>query len=207
HLYYNENNLQVLALYGGLDIWIFRNTEKILESSTSARDDFNGTTSSYGSMHDLFTAILDYLDGTPNVHLDVPVGTPVKADPAIAQIGLLEVDKVNQGAVRSNPPGDLVHMDLHLSELSRAPDSTLQMHTLSQEIVVALGNVQGWLGQVRTDAKQLFNMTPDQLAQPAAFAVLDDMVTQATYAYIGQFDPITNTVKHGALQVHYDVLR
>src|SRR6266516_54118 len=158
HLYYNENNLLVLALYGGLDIWIFRNTEKILESSTSARDDFNGTTSSYGSMHDLFTTVLDYLDGTPNVHLDVSPGTPIKADPTIAQIGLLMVDKIHQGAERNNPPGDLFHMDLHLTELNRAPDATPQMHTLSQEIVVALGNVQGWLQQARTDAKQLFNI-------------------------------------------------
>jgi len=158
-------------------------------------------------MHDLFTAILDYLDGTPNVHLDVPVGTPVKADPAIAQIGLLEVDKVNQGAVRSNPPGDLVHMDLHLSELNRAPDATTQMHTLSQEIVGALDNVKGWLQQVRTDAKKLFHMTPEQLAQPAARDVLDDLVTHVTYANIGQLDPITNTVKLGVLQAHYDVLK
>ena len=44
HLYYNENHLQILALYGGLDIWVFRNTAKLLEWSTSARDDFDGTT-------------------------------------------------------------------------------------------------------------------------------------------------------------------
>jgi serine/threonine protein kinase len=210
HLHYNENNLQVFALYGGLDIWIFRNTEKILESSTSARDDFNGTTSSYGSMHDLFTAILDYLDGIPNVNVDVPPGTPVKADPTVAKVSLLTVDTTRQGVPKylaTDPPGDIDHMDLHLTELNRAPDATPQMHALSQEIVVALGNVKGWLQQVRTDAKRLFNMTPDQLAQPAALAVLNDLVTQATYAYIGQFDPITNTVKPGVLQVHYDVLK
>jgi hypothetical protein len=158
-------------------------------------------------MHDLFVAILDYLDGTPNVHLDVAPGTPVTADRAIAQIGLLEVDPVHQGKAQNNPPGDLAHMTLHVSELNRAPDATPQMHVLSQEIVVALGNVTGWLQQVRTDAKQLVNMTPAQLAQPAALAVLDDMVTQATYAYIGQFNPITNSVKRGVLQVHYDVLK
>jgi len=60
---------------------------------------------------------------------------------------------------------------------------------------------------VRTDAKQLFNMTPDQLAQPAARALLDDLVTQATYAYIGQLDPTTNIVKPGVLHAHYDVLK
>ena len=208
HLYYNENHLPVLALYGGLDIWVFRNTEKILESSTSARDDFDGTTKGYGTMHSLFTSILDYLDGIPNVHVDVPPGTPITADATFAKVGLLTVDPTRQGVpkfLNTDPPGDIDHLVLHLSELNRAPDATLQMHTLSQEIVVALGNVKGWLQQVRTDAKKLFNMTPDQLAQPAALDVLDDLVTQATYAYIGQLDPITNTVKHGVLQVHYDV--
>ncbi|MFL5629430.1 MAG: protein kinase domain-containing protein [Ktedonobacteraceae bacterium] len=210
HLYYNEDNLQVLALYGGLDIWVFRNTAKVVELSTSARDDFDGTTRNYSLMHNLFTAILDYLDGTPNVHLDVSPGTTVTADPTITKVGLLTVDPTRQGVAQflaTNPPGDLDHMRLHLSQLNRAPDATPQMHALSQEIIVALDNVKGWLQQVRTDARQLFHMTPNQLAQPAARAILNDLVTQATYAYIGQLDPITNTVKPGVLQAHYNVLK
>src|SRR6266487_110571 len=210
HLYYNENHLQVLALYGGLDIWILRNTAKLLEWSTSAQDDFDGTTSHYGLMHSLFTNILDYLDGTPNVHLDVPPGTPVTADPVIAKVSLLTVDPTHQGVAKflaTDPPGDLDHMKLHLNQLNRAPDATPQMHTLSQEIVVALENAKGWLQQVRTDARQLFHMTPAQLAQPAARDVLDDLVTHVTYAYIGQLDPITDTLKPGVLQAHYDVLK
>ena len=210
HLYYNEDHLQVLALDGGLDIWVFRNTAKLLEWSTSARDDFDGTTRNYELMHALFTSILDYLDGTPNVHVDVPPDTPVTADPSIARVGLLTVDTTRQGVAKflaSDPPGDLDHMKLHLNQLNRAPDATPQMHTLSQEIIGALDNVQGWLQQVRKDAKQLFYMTPDQLAQPAALDVLDDLVTQVTYAYIGQPVPLTNTVKLGVLQAHYDVLK
>lgn len=210
HLYYNEDHLKVLALYGGLDIWVFRNTAKVLELSTSARDDFDGTTRNYGLMHNLFIGILDYLDGLPNVHLDVSPGSPVVADPAIAQVALLTVDSTRQGAKQyldTNPPGDLDHMQLHLSQLNRAPDATPQMHILSREIVAILNNVKGWLQQVRTDAKQLYNMTPDQLTQPAAHALLDDLVNQATYAYIGQLDPITNIVKPGVLQIHYDVLK
>jgi len=210
HLYYNENHLQVLALYGGLDIWILRNTAKLLEGSTSARDDFNGTTSNYTLMHNLFISILDYLDGIPNVHLDVPVGTPVIADSTYAKVSLLTVDPTRQGVAQflaTDPPGDLDHIELHLNQLNRAPDATPQMHTLSLEIVVAIENAKGWLQHVRTDAKQLFNMLPDQLAQPAARAVLDDLVTQVTYAYIGQPDPITGIIKPGVLQAHYDVLK
>ena len=123
HLYYNEDNLQVVARYGGLDIWVFRDTEKLLEWSTSAQDDFDGTTAHYGQMHTLFTNILDYLDGTPNVHVDVPPGTPVTADPNIARIALLTVDK-SQGTVATDPPGDLDHLLLHVTELNKAPDAS-----------------------------------------------------------------------------------
>ncbi len=96
-------------------------------------------------------------------------------------------------------------MTLHLNQLNRAPDATPLMHTLSQEIVVALTNATGWLQQVRTDAKKLFYMTPNQLSQPAARDVLDDLVTQATYAFIGQINQNTNTFNPGILQAHYGV--
>ncbi len=205
HLYYNEDHLQVLARYGGLDIWVFRDTEKLLEWSTSARDDFDGTTAHYGQMHALFTAMLDYLDGTPNVHVDVPPGTPVTANPNIARIALLTVDK-NQGTVPTNPPGDLDHLLLHVTELNKAPDTTPEIHKLSQAIFVAITNAKGWLTQARVDAKKLFDMTPAQLAQSStAVPLLDDLVTQVTYAYIGQLDPTTDTVKPGVLEAHYAV--
>jgi len=207
HIYYNEDNLPVIARYGGLDIWVFRDTAKLLEWSTSARDDYDGTTDHYGQMHALFTSMLDYLDGIPNVHLDVPPGTPVTADPSIARISLLTVDPTRQGVAQylaTDPPGDLDHLLLHLNQLNRAPDATPEIHQLSVEIVAAITNAKGWLMQARADAKQLFDMTPAQLAQSTAVRLLDDLVTQVTYAYIGQLDPNTNTVKPGVLQAHYE---
>ncbi len=208
HLYYNEDHLKVFALYGGLDIWVFRNTEKVLEWSTSARDDFNGTTSTYGLLHNLFISILDYLDGVQNVHVDVPSGTPVNADANIARVSLLTVDPTRQGVAQyldTNPPGDLDHLALHLSELVKAPDAPPRIRQLAQSILIAVGNAQMWLKQVRVDAKALVNMSPQQLAQPAAQSLLEDMVSQATYAYIGQLDATTNKTIPGVLQAHYDV--
>ena len=208
HLYYNEDHLKVLALYGGLDIWVFRNTEKILEWSTSARDDFNGTTSSYGLMHSLFINILDYLDGSSNVHVDVPPGTPVEADANISRVSLLTVDPTRQGVAQyldTDPPGDLDHMALHLSELVKAPDASPSTRQLAQSILIAADNAKMWLTQVRMDAKALFNMSPAQLAQPAAQSLLEDLVEQATYAYIGQLNATTNTTNPGIVQAHYDV--
>jgi hypothetical protein len=48
-------------------------------------------------------------------------------------------------------------------------------------------------------------MTAEQLAQPSAQGTLEDLATQATYAYIGRLDPTTNKVVPGILQVHYDI--
>jgi hypothetical protein len=208
HLYYNEDHLPVLALYGGLDIWVFRNTAKLLEWATAARDDFDGTTRNYTAMHNLFVSMLDYLDGTPNVYLDVGPTTPVIANPVFARVGLLTVNPAQQGKAEflsTNPPGDIDHLVLHISELARAPDITPEMRTLAQSILVALNNAQVWLQQMRVDAKKLFAMTPDQLAQSSTSDLLDDLVTQATYAYIGQLDPVTNTTRPAVLQAHYAV--
>ncbi len=208
HLYYNEDHLKVLALYGGLDVWVFRNTEKILEWSTSARDDFNGTTSNYGLMHSLFTSILDYLDGAANVHVDVPLGTPIEANPNIARVGLLTVDPnggQNGQHLDTNPPGDLDHLALHLSELVKAPDAPSSMRQQAQNIVSAVDNAKMWLTQVRTNAKALFDMTPEQLARPEAQQLLEEMAALATYAYIGQLDATTNTTIPGVLQAHYAI--
>ena len=207
HLYYNEDHVKVFALYGGLDIWVFRNTEKILEWSTSARDDFNGTTSTSGLVHSLVISILDYLDGIPNVHVDVPVGTPINADANIARVSLLTVDKAAQSApnLATNPPGDLDHIVLHLNELIKAPDASPRIRQLAQSILIALSNAQMWLKQVHIDAKALFDMSPQQLAQPAAQNLLEDMVTQATFAYIGQLDATTNKTIPGILQAHYAI--
>src|SRR5260370_1375564 len=152
HIYQNEDNLPVIARYGGLDIWVFRDTAKLLEWSTSARDDFDGTTAHYGQMHALFTSILDYLDGIPNVHLDVPPGTPVTADPNIARISLLTVDPTHQGVpqyLATDPPGDLDHLLLHLDQLNRAPDVTPEIHQLSVAIIAAITNAKGRLMQAR----------------------------------------------------------
>ncbi len=207
HIYYNEDHLKVYALYGGLDIWVFRNTTKLLEWATAARDDFDGTTKNYTAMHNLFISMLDYLDGTANVHVDVPPGTPITADPVIARVSLLTVDSAQLKDVDTNPPGDMDHLPLHLSQLLRAPDITPDMRTLAQSILVDLGNAKIWLQRVRMDAKQLFAMTPDQLTQDGARVLLDDLVTQTTYAYIGQLDPATNTVKPGVLEAHYAAQR
>jgi hypothetical protein len=198
-------------LPGGLDVWLYRNTENILEASISARDDYRSLPQDIdlAVIHSLFLSILDYLDGTPNVHMDVPAGSPITADPNYSRVALLSVvpAQANLTDVTNNPPGYVQHMALHLNGVVQAPDATRQMRTLATQIISSLNNAKMWLQQVRSDAQQLVKMDAAQLAQPSTQAMLDNMLQYATYAYIGQLDPKTNQVLSGVLQIHYDVAK
>src|SRR5579859_3499734 len=90
HLFYKETRVAVLGLPGGLDIWLVRNTEKLMEWAVAARDDYNTQGTNADQMRDLFISTLDYLDGSPNVYIDIP-GGPVYADPIASRVGLLSI--------------------------------------------------------------------------------------------------------------------
>lgn len=205
HIFYKETVLPVLGLYGGLDVWLFRNTEKVLEWSISAQSDYHAQASqiSQGTINSLLVRILDYLDGSPNVHLDVPGGT-IDADKTISQVALLSVvpEQQNLTNLTHNPPGYTEHIQLHLDGVVKAPDATPQMRTIASKIIMDVQNAQIWLQQVRKDAKQLVLMDANQLSQPSSLALLNDMLTNATYAYIGQLNPLTNQTTPGITQAH-----
>jgi len=50
-------------------------------------------------------------------------------------------------------------------------------------------------------------MNKDQLAQPQALSLLDDLVTNAQYAYTGQTDPLTGQLQGGATWVCSNIQR
>ncbi len=207
HLFYKETKVEVLGLAGGLDVWLLRNTEKIMEWASSARDDYNAQIFDPTLIHNLFLSILDYIDGSPNVHIDTPKDSPIVADLTIAKIGLLSVVLAQQQLtdVTHNPPGYMAHIQLHLNGVVQAPDATTQMRLLATKIIEALNNAQKWLEQVRVYARELVTMNATQLAQTSALTILDNMLTNATYAYIGQLNPGNNMIIPGVLQAHYDI--
>jgi hypothetical protein len=214
HMLYNEEGIKELGLPGGLDLWSLKNTEKVWEWSISARDDWHGQSTSPTQLqltHELAIRILDYLDGSSNVHLDAP-GEPILTDPTSAKVALLTVDPAHQGGSSPqtggvdynpvNPRGYVDHNQYHVSQVSKAPDVTVEQRQAALRIVTALTNVKTWLLQARKDAVALLKMNSDQLKQPQAGSILNDLVTQATAAYIGQLDPATQQVQPGVLQAH-----
>lgn len=212
HLFYNETNIKVLGLNGGLDFWMSRNTEKIVEWSVSARDDWAGgqtTPAQAVLMTNLFVSILDYLDGSLNVHIDVAPGTPLAVDSLTSRVSLLSVvpDQQISANFDHNPPGYLDHSMLHVSQIGKAIDISPQTRQITGRILDALNRAENLLQGVRQDVIKLYQMRNDLvlLQQTSTQALLDDMTTKALYAYIGQVDPTTNQVQPAVLQAHYDI--
>ncbi|MBO0793903.1 MAG: protein kinase, partial [Ktedonobacteraceae bacterium] len=91
HLLAKDPKLQQLStpLNGGLDIWLFRNTLKVLEFAGSARD--AQASGDIGLVQRQLVRILDYLDGAQYVQTEkLPAGLPyMLIDPVIAQVALL----------------------------------------------------------------------------------------------------------------------
>jgi len=200
HLLASDPTLQSLGMPGGLDIWLFRNTQKILEWSGSARDDWASQNTDL--MHRHILRILDYLDGLSYVQNDVPVDSPVLVNERIARVSLLEFDVQHQV-----PPGFLYHIALHLHGMIESPGATTEQKRLAIQIDSAISKVQALLEQVHQDAKKLVMFTGAQLAQPATLSLLDDMVKHAQDAFVGQFDPTTGEIQNGVTQIHYAIQR
>ncbi len=206
HLLAQDPKLMKVGLGGGLDVWLFKNVTKIVEQAGSARDSQSQCTSANTAACDFLRRaiirVLDYLDGSTYVQTegDVPANTPLLINPTIAKVALLEFDPLNQ-----QPPGYLDHIGTHLRELSTSPGVTQAQKTLAIRIGQSINNVQGWLVTVRMDAMKLMQMNDNQLSQPAALTILNDMLTQAKYALTGQFDPNTSTVKEGVAQIHDNI--
>ncbi|MBE3559189.1 MAG: serine/threonine protein kinase [Ktedonobacteraceae bacterium] len=210
HLFYDETNISVLALKGGLDTWFFRNTEKIVEWAVSARDYWHGTNTppdqlSLMRLH--FIRILQYLDGKQHSNLDLPPGTPLLVDPYISQVPLLTVDPAQGKELSKDPPGYTDHVILHVGQVAKAPDISNEMRQRAGRIVDAVGRADVYLKQARMDAAQLFKLSSDpaKMTQLSTLSILDNLVTHALYAYLGKLDPTSNQIQSAALQAHYEI--
>jgi eukaryotic-like serine/threonine-protein kinase len=198
HLLAQDPKLKDAGLVGGLDIWLFRNTQKILEWAGSARD----STNTFIIQRQLIR-ILDYLDGSKFIDTEtLPAGIdPIEVDHTIAHVGLLEIDPTQA------PPGYLKHIGTHLREISQSPGVNTDQQALAIRINDAIDNAQFWFSLVHKDAETLLQIPRAQLLQPAATKIFEDLFIQANYAFIGQTDPNTLQVKEGVAQIHYNIQR
>ncbi len=186
HLLAKDPTLQDIGLAGGLDTWLDRNSEKILEWSSAARDSWAGGQQT-DLIHRHMIRVLDYLDGGAYVSIsgDLPADTPLLVDPQAGRIGLLEVMPTQV------LPGYLTHVDIHLQGVMNAPGHTPAQRQLAIRIDPILKQVTTLMQKIHQDAITLVKMDETQLQSQDALTLLNDMVTNATSAYMGQVDPAT----------------
>jgi serine/threonine protein kinase len=211
HLLAGSPELNVRQLYGGLAIWFWRNTEKVVEWAGSARDDAQNSPPAPDAVHRQLIRILDYIDGAASVSMDVPPNTPLLVSPQDAQVALVGPP------VTLGPPGDLYNgkgqippgyvylIRVHLDAAVSAPGATAQQHQLANEIEAELNQVTSDLQQVRQDARQLIGLSGAQLTTPQALALLDDMTTHAENAFAGSINP--GQPQGGASGIYADIQR
>lgn len=199
HLLASDPLLNELELPGGLCNWFYRNTNKLLEWTISARDNWQETRDD-GFIRRQSLRVLSYLDGLAFVQKDLPPGMVLPENSPLAGIGLIDVQGVNQ-----QPPSYLTHILRHLNGLVNAPGSTPDQRKAAAQIIDAMSNVRQWLNQLRADVKQLLNMSDAQMGQPAALTLLNDMATQANTAYTGETDPATGALRAGVIWIHASI--
>jgi|GEM_PF-1873091 len=198
HLVAKDPTVEAIGLSGGLDIWLYRNSEKILQYATAARDE----TSSAEAIKDNVIRILQYLDGINYSWRDTPANSPWLIDGKAGHIGLLD-SELNQ-----NPPGYLTHVMVHLNGLATSPGVTESQKQLVIRIDNSIRSIVPLYQAVRTDAIQLVKMTNDQLFQSGARSLLEDMATKASYAYAGQPNTTNKDIQPGinGLQAQFQSL-
>lgn len=210
HLLSDSPEISLLHLRGGLDMWFSRNTEKVLEWSSAARDDWQNNPD---LLNRQIVRILDYVDGASFVQQDAPAaGQVLLADQQDSQVGLLGQaqspdDPPGYNFRNEVPPGYVYLVSSHLEGAVLSPDATQSQRDLASQIQAALNREEGYLFQIRQDAKQLVVMDATQLGQPKALALLDDLVTQAQFAYSGEPDPQTGQTQGGAIWICNNIQR
>jgi hypothetical protein len=211
HLLAGSPELNIRQLYGGLGIWLWRNTEKIQEWGVNARDEDQGPQPDRALVHRQLVHVLDYIDGEDSVSMDVPPNTPLLVSPQDAQIALVgpppHLEPTGSSYKGEVAPGYVYLIKVHLDAAASAPQATAQQRQLANQIDNSLNQVAHDLEQVRQDAKKLVVLSDAQLAQPQALSLLNDLAVAATRAYSGSTDPSTGQLQGGANWIYSNIQR
>ena len=196
HLLAAEPSLASKGLTGGLDTWLYHNSQKILEWAGSARDaTFAG---SAPFIQNQLTRIMCYLDGASFITHDLPQANC--SDPTVAlgaKIGLLSLPV--KGSF-----GYLQHITGHLHELSTLPEATPQQRALASQIYQALNSVNQRFTTLHSEVLQLLKMPQEQWSQPAGISLLDSIAALANDSFVGKADPQGNAID-GVAQINYNI--
>jgi len=204
HLLAKEPTLEDHGLHGGLVIWLERSTSNLIEWSTSARDDWRtGSNTTISQMRQQLMRLLIALDGISYAPRELPANTSYAGlvDPPIGNIGLLPIEP-GQDAFSL-----VTDVDFHLQGVAASPGVSTDQQQESAKILAVMDRINAWLMKARDDDRRLLGMTNQQLQQPMALSLLNDLQMNAVSAFSGQIDQTTGTRQEGAQWVFQEAQR
>lgn len=210
HLLVESPELAIRGLHGGLAFWFAREAATVANLASSLGEDWHNRAA--GTIHDQVIRILEYLDGQAISKTDLPSSVPWLADTQTAQVPLLgpppkDADPPGYVFQNETPPGYVYLIQTHLNGAILAPEATSDQHRLAVQINGAIDSARQALTAVYQDAKRLLALPGAQLLQPSALAMMNDLATQAQYAYTGQPDPSTGGTRGGSLWIYNNFQR
>lgn len=210
HLLVESPELVLRGLHGGLAFWLSRNTAIASNLAHSLADDWQ--TKDPSALRTQLIALLDYLDGSASIGIDVPSNTPLLAPARDVQVALLGPAPQNTdppGYVYQNeaPPGYIYLLETHINGAILSPSTTPDQRQLAIAIIKGTDAVKQQFTQIYQDAKQLLGLSNSQLLASSTLTTLDDLATQAQYAYAGRPDPSTGGSQGGVLWIYTNIQR
>jgi len=202
HLLADDPKIDAAGLTGGLDIWLYRNTQSVLGWANSARD--LQTSGNVDLIKRELTRIIDYLDGTYYNQHDLPgvdvLGVLNSTQKTVAKIGLLTFDAAKQ----VNNPGYVYHITTHLHDITALPQTSPAQRATADQIYQALNQVNVWFNAMHNEVLQLYSLPSAQLLGSQGRTLLDQVATLANDAFVGQVSS-QGQVIFGVAQIHYAI--
>jgi serine/threonine protein kinase len=164
------------GILGGLNSVLYESMQQVVKCADNISNSRNSAV-----IRGLLICILDYLDGVPYVQNDVPPGTPVRADPTLSQVPIIDTAKSQLNSSYLT----LTSNQLYNLTLTYPPGDKQEINLANQINAELSNHVQAQLDQARQDAIQLVNMSNTQLLQPSSRSILNNMQTQVNYAFYG----------------------
>lgn len=177
HLLAADPALERLRIQGGLSISLAEATSAVQQEAASLVALWHAHREA--SLHAGLIRILDELDGSGEVSQDVPSGTPFLAGLPAARVGLLTLSPTE------NPPGYVLHTDLHLEGVAGAPGASPMQQQEANRLRVEMNAIALALTTVREDALSFVRASCAELAHASTLSRLIALEREAFAAWQG----------------------
>lgn len=177
HLLATDPALERLHLQNGLVTYLAANTEAVQQEAAALVPAWHA--GHFAEMRAHLIRILDWLDGSVAVSVDVPSGTPFLAPLPAAHVGLLTLSP-NQ-----NPPGYVLHTDLHLEGVAATPGASIMQQEEAKRLRIEMNAIALALSTMREDALSLVRMPSAELARSTTLSSLISLNNLARMTWNG----------------------